>query len=71
MNKIKALGICGLARCGKDTFYSIAKETLSNMGYRPVRITFAEALRMDVHKFLLEKTGIDAFTEDYGRKKYY
>jgi len=63
MNKIKALGICGLARCGKDTFYSIAKDTLSNMGYRPVRVTFAEALRMDVHDFLLSKTGIDAFTE--------
>lgn len=63
MNQIKALGICGLARCGKDTFYSLAKDQLSRMGYNPIRITFAEALRMDVYDFLLEKTGIDAFTE--------
>jgi hypothetical protein len=63
MNKIKALGLCGLARCGKDSFFSIANAELSNMGYKAVKLSFAEALRSDLDEFLLKKTGISAFTE--------
>ena len=63
MNKIKALGLCGLARCGKDSFFSIANSELSNMGYTPVKVSFAEALRSDLDEFLIKKTGISAFTE--------
>lgn len=64
MNKIKAIGLCGLARCGKDTFFSIVKEYFSNKGYQPYRLSFADILKEDVNEFLWEKTGINAFTED-------
>jgi len=67
--KLYALGLCGSARCGKDTFYSIAKEYLSNMGYQPYRLSFADILKQDVNEFLLEKTGINAFTEDPAEKE--
>lgn len=69
LNNTKCLGLSGLARCGKDSFYLIAKSELKKIGYNAVKLSFAEALRWDVHKFLLEKTGIDAFTEENSEKE--
>lgn len=69
MNKLNAIGLCGAARCGKDTFYSIAKEYLVNLGYQPYRLSFADILKQDVNEFLYEKTGINAFTEDPKEKE--
>lgn len=67
--KLYALGLCGSARCGKDSFYFIAKKYLSNLGYHPYRVSFADVLKQDVNEFLLEKTGINAFTEDAEEKE--
>ena len=69
MIKLNAIGLCGAARCGKDTFYSIAREYLSNLGYQPYRLSFADILKQDVNEFLCEKTGINAFTEDPKEKE--
>ena len=69
MNKLNAIGLCGSARCGKDTFYSIANEYLSNQGYQPYRLSFADILKQDVNEFLYEKTGINAFTEEPKEKE--
>lgn len=69
MNSVKVLGLCGFARCGKDTFFSITKGHLPNMGLKPFRISFADALKDDVREFLLDKTGIDSFTEKTEEKE--
>jgi hypothetical protein len=69
MNKLNAIGLCGFARCGKDSFFSIANEYLSNIGYQPYRLSFADILKKDVNEFLYEKTGINAFTEDPKEKE--
>lgn len=63
MNKVNAIGICGLARSGKDSFFSITNDILSNMGFDSYKVSFADALKHDVKDFLFEKTGINSFTE--------
>ena len=63
MMNYKAIGLCGSARSGKDTFYSITKQYLANMSIHSERISFADALKTDVKDFLLDKVGIDSFTE--------
>ena len=68
MNKIKAIGLCGVARCGKDSFYSVAHSYLFDMGYQPLRFSFADALKDDLYSFLKEKTGISSFTDDATEK---
>lgn len=63
MMNYKAIGLCGSARSGKDTFYSITNQYLANMSIHSERISFADALKTDVKDFLLDKVGIDSFTE--------
>ena len=69
MSKLKALGLCGVARSGKDTFFNTVKPYLTSMGYEPIRFSFADALKDDVFDFLQEKAGISSFTEDSLEKK--
>lgn len=63
MKNIKAIGLCGLARSGKDTFFSIIQRDFLEKDIPCKKLSFAQALRADVYDFLLEKTGIDSFTE--------
>ena len=63
MKNIKAIGLCGLARSGKDTFFSIIEQHFIEQKISCKKLSFAHALRKDVHEFLLNKTGIDSFTE--------
>lgn len=65
----KVIGLCGFARSGKDTMYAILKNMLSSIGIASQRIAFADALKEDCRAFLLNKTGIDSFTEDPLEKK--
>jgi hypothetical protein len=51
-NKVKMIGISGIARSGKDTFVGIAKEILSKNGYVPVRVAFADKLKEEVSAML-------------------
>ena len=51
MSKLKALGLCGVARSGKDTFFNTVKPYLISMGYEPIRFSFADALKDDVFDF--------------------
>jgi hypothetical protein len=58
------IGLCGVARCGKDTFFSFAEGILENSGIKCERLAFADELKTDLDAFLKLKMGIEAFTED-------
>lgn len=67
---MKVIGIGGYARCGKDTFVSIAKEILTKNGYKPVRFAFADALKHEVHNMLeAHDFSLDVMTTDTEAKK--
>ena len=68
MKKLQILGLCGVARCGKDSFYAVIDPYLRSRGYEPLRFSFADALKDDVYDFLQEKTGINSFTETTSEK---
>lgn len=69
MNNPKLIGLCGLARSGKDTFFALAREYFQNYDIKCIRFSFADALKYDVKDFLLEKVGISSFTEDDNQKE--
>jgi hypothetical protein len=49
---MKVIGIGGYARCGKDTFVSIAKQILAKNGCEPRRVAFADTLKTEVQSML-------------------
>jgi hypothetical protein len=59
--KRKIIGLCGVARCGKDSFASFLKSTNPNL-YK--RASFAYELKKDLDPFLKSNIGISAFTEE-------
>ena len=59
-NVVKLLGISGVARSGKDTFFSFMKKS----GLKCERLAFADELKRECLKFLLDNTNISSFTED-------
>jgi len=65
---MKIIGISGVARVGKDTFCSIASNILNENGIRGKQYSFAEQLKIDVAPFLLEKCGIDVWTQNTDNK---
>tara|TARA_B100001094_G_scaffold82401_1_gene78663 strand:+ start:3958 stop:4524 length:567 start_codon:yes stop_codon:yes gene_type:complete len=68
---MKIIGISGLARSGKDSFFEISKEILEerniNKGTR--RLAFADELKSECDEFLSGNTGISAFTEKNSEKE--
>jgi hypothetical protein len=58
------IGISGFARSGKDTAFERSKLMLAKEGKEAVRFAFADALKSEVDKLLLEHAGISAFTEN-------
>ena len=65
MNRSPILGLCGVAKSGKDTFFSAAKE----MGVKCRRLAFADALKKECDKFLKDNIKISAFTSDPKEKE--
>lgn len=67
---IKVIGIAGYARCGKDTFVGIAKNILTKNKYAPMRVAFADKLKLETQKMLREH-GFSAsvYTEEAEAKK--
>lgn len=61
---MNVIGICGVARSGKDTFSNIAKSILIKNGYKVQQYSFASALKKEVKSFLRETCGVDVFTDD-------
>lgn len=61
---MNVIGICGVARSGKDTFSNIAKDILIKNGYKVKQYSFAGALKNEVGPFLNKMCGIDVWTND-------
>lgn len=65
----KIIGISGSARSGKDTLGNNMVKILSDYGIKARTVSFANELKESVNKFLIEQTGISAFTEVEEEKK--
>lgn len=66
---MKLLGICGLARCGKDSFYNLSKPFFESAGKKHKRYAFADALKQEADELLSKYVGISAFTEQQTEKE--
>jgi hypothetical protein len=60
----KIISISGNARCGKDTLGNNIVSILEDLGIKAKTLSFAYELKSSVDSFLLEQTGISAFTDD-------
>jgi len=70
MNKnVRIIQLSSVATCGKDLFFSIAQKILKNNGYNAIRFAYADPVKRDLDPFLIEKTGISAFTTNPEEKK--
>jgi hypothetical protein len=58
---LKVIGLSGLARSGKDTFFSIATKILNEKGYTTKRYAFADALKDDLSKWIKQYYNIDIY----------
>lgn len=58
------IGITGVARSGKDTFYSILKKYLEERQIKSERLAFADSLKKELNDFTKEKFKIDLFKCD-------
>lgn len=63
---IQVIGISGVARVGKDTFFRAIKK--ENPNGSVIRLAFADELKEECNKFLMENVGISAFTQDPNEK---
>lgn len=66
---MKIIGISGLARSGKDSFYEFCKPLLDQRGLKHRRMAFADELKEEANTILSKYVGISAFTEDSEEKK--
>lgn len=55
------IGLTGVARSGKDTFYSILKKYLEEKNIKSERLAFADNLKYELNDFTKEKFDIDLF----------
>ena len=58
------IGLCGMARSGKDSFFNYSKAIFGELGVHTVRVAFADALKEECNDFLRDNVGISSFTED-------
>ncbi len=65
----EVIGIGGVARVGKDTFCKEIIKELKFLDIESRRVAFADALKNDLKKFLLEKSGVNVYTDDDLEKK--
>lgn len=66
---MKLIGISGLARSGKDSFYEKCIPFLEEKGFKYKRFAFADALKEECDPFLKDNVGISAFTENNKEKE--
>ena len=66
---MKLFGICGLARCGKDSFYNFSKPFFDSAGKNHKRYAFADSLKKEADELLSKYVGISAFTEKQKEKE--
>jgi len=63
----KIIGICGVARAGKDTLCEILQDIFPEKNM--TRLAFADALKTECECFLKRNLGISAFTTDEREKE--
>ena len=61
------IGISGLARCGKDTFFNLFKSNFQEEDC--LRIAFADELKKELNTFLVKNFRISAYTENNQQKE--
>jgi len=61
-NLLMVIGLTGVARCGKDTFYSILKKYLKEKNIESKRIALADALKKELEDFVEKKFKINLNT---------
>ena len=67
---VKLIGLSGVARSGKDTFFKYAQSYLKDKyDIVAARYAFADALKDDINEFLIDKTGITAYTNRLSEKE--
>lgn len=62
------IGLCGLARSGKDTFYKILK-SIHNDQFN--RYAFADELKKECYDFVMRNTELSVFSEDPDEKELF
>jgi len=65
----KLIGLCGLARCGKDSFFEVSSRILRDKGVCTERYAFADCLKQECDELLNKYVGISAFTEKSSEKR--
>jgi len=69
INKTKTIiGICGNARCGKDTMAELIKEILADIKIKSKKINFADSLKDELRDLVDQTLGIDVYTDNSEEK---
>ena len=63
------IGISGVARSGKDSLANNLVMIFETLGIKAKRYAFADELKREVQSFLMQKTGLDSFTQNDEQKK--
>lgn len=66
---MKLVGITGLARSGKDSFYNFSKPIIESLNEHHSRYAFADALKEESDELLSKYVGISAFSEKTSEKE--
>jgi uridine kinase len=64
MSKKHIIAIAGNARCGKDTLGKNISNLLNEYGVNSSTYSFADELKKETDKFLIETLGISAYTDN-------
>jgi ABC-type dipeptide/oligopeptide/nickel transport system ATPase component len=62
------IGICGNARCGKDTMAELIQEVLTDIGIKSKKINLADSLKDELRDFVDQTLGIDVYTNNTEEK---
>jgi len=62
------IGICGNARCGKDTMAELIQEVLADINVKSKKINLADSLKDELRDFVDKTLGIDVYTDNTEEK---
>ena len=62
------IGICGNARCGKDTMAELIQEALADINVKSKKINLADSLKDELRDLVDKTLGIDVYTDNTEEK---
>lgn len=62
------IGLCGNARCGKDTMARLIQEALADINVKSKKINLADSLKDELRVFVYDRLGIDVDTDNTEEK---